>query len=103
MGEIKEILQHKFPNVNVNQSSTSLNNVNVKSLTDVQQIAHKLCDQLGDQKSFEAYCGIAWKLPEATIWKHLETAINAPKVRTTRGAFFYWLCKQDMKKAPAYR
>lgn len=96
MGEIQQILQHRFPNVNVNSPRSSSNNVNVKKLTEVQAIAQRLCDKLSDPNSYQYFCGIAWKLPESVIWYNLE---QAEKGRTPK-KLFTWLCNQSMKKAP---
>lgn len=95
MDEIKNLL----PNVNVNSPNSSSSNVNVKQLTEVREIAHKLCEQLADSQSYEFFCGVAWHLPEHVIWNNLEMA---QKGRSPK-RLFTWLCKQSMKKAPASR
>lgn len=91
MNEIKSLL----PNVNVKFPDSSSSNVNVKQLTEVQQIAHKLTEKLSDPSSYEFFCGVAWKLPEHIIWNNLE---QAEKGRSPK-RLFTWLCQQSMKKA----
>lgn len=99
MEDMKQISQRRFPNVNVNSPASSSNNVNVKRLGEVQQIAQRLCDRLGDPDSYQYFCGVAWKLPESVIWYNLE---QAEKGRSPK-KLFTWLCNGSMKKAPASR
>jgi hypothetical protein len=91
MNGIDELLT----NVNVKKPNSISNNVNVKQVTDVQQIAHKLVDKLADPLSYEFFCSVAWHLPESVIWYNLE---QAEKGRSPK-KLFTWLCNQSMRKA----
>lgn len=99
MSSLGEILQQRTPNVNVNPSSSTSNNVNVKSISSVQEIAHRLCEQLSDEHDFEYFCKVAWKLPESVIWSNVEAALKG----RNKARLFTWLCSQSMKKVPASR
>lgn len=100
MSDIQQILQRRFPNVNVNSPVTSSNNVNVKRLEDVQGIADKLVVRFNAEHNRPYYHKVAWHLPEHVIWTLADQAIDGTKSKGDPKRLFYWLTQQYMKKAP---
>ena len=57
----------------------------------VEMIADRLVEIYGNPRYRAFYCKVAWKLPEATIWNHVEQAAkgNHP------AKLFSHLCKRE--------
>lgn len=100
MERISQISQHRFPNVNVNSSNSSPNNVNVKRLADVQLIAEKLVERFNAEHNRPYYHKVAWNLPEHIIWTLADQATEGTKIKGDPKRLFWWLTQQHMKKTP---
>jgi hypothetical protein len=85
-----DLTNHRY---NVNVKKTLKNNDNVYQRNNKDFIADKLVEALNNPEAREYYCKVAWRLPEATIWNCLETAVrgNHP------AKYFSWLTKQQME------
>lgn len=64
----------------------------------VEMIAEQLCEKFGSRKWYRFYCKAAYKLPEASIWRHYEKATTSKGVGDPGGLFF-WLCSREMKQS----
>ena len=60
----------------------------------VDVIADQLVEKLGNSKYRAFYCKVAFKLSEARIWQHYETAVAGAKDGNP-GKLFTYLCKKD--------
>lgn len=84
-------------NDNVNGLQTTNYNVNDNGSKydkgkQVEFIADRIIQKLSaNEKSRPFFCKVAYKLPEATIWNNVESAL---KGRNPVGLFIY-LCKRD--------
>lgn len=82
--------------VNVNEVNKLTNNVNDnggRTEAEVNAIAQKLVEKLGNPGARLFYCKIAWKLPESTIWRRLETAESGKNP----AKYFSWLCSRELQ------
>jgi hypothetical protein len=61
----------------------------------VEAIAESLCAKFGNRDSYEFYCKVAYKLPEASIWRHYEKVTTGKRVDSP-ARLFTWLCKREM-------
>jgi len=88
-----KVLSNYF-NVNVNKNSTA-----VKGVAEVREIARCLSEKLHAPASdYEFFCKVAHRMPEAAIWGHLETVLEAQaagKIKKSARHFFTYLCLQD--------
>lgn len=83
-------------------SRNEINNVNdnvkanvKKSVNQVDATADRIMRKLNVDDTYrDFYCKIAWKLSEAAINNHLETALRSNR---SPQRYFTWLCKRDMR------
>ncbi len=71
--------------------NVTMNNVIGRNQQD--QIADRLCEELGNHQYRAFYCKVAYNLSEAQIWNSLETA----KKGKDPAKYFTWLVKKQMK------
>ena len=64
-----------------------------KTVTQVRQIAQRICDKLNNQSRFEYYCKVAWQLPESYIFTSLEQALTG----RDPVKYFSFLCRMEMR------
>jgi len=83
---------------NDNEVSIRNNNVNDNVSYDYNkqdEIADKLCEQLGNKQYRAFYCKVANSLSEAQIWSSLELA----KTGKSPARYFTWLVKKQMSRS----
>lgn len=78
---------------NVKRLERNVNTVNINNVN-VVATAYKLQEKLGDTHSLRFFKKVASTLPEAVIWREVETALN---VARRPAAYFSATCKTMME------
>lgn len=86
---VNENVFSKNSNYNVNDNDKYARSRKVEFIADELLERFKL-----DGSSRDFMLKAAWKLPEATIWRNVESAMKNNKVKNPVGLFIF-LCKRD--------
>lgn len=90
--------QHNTDTVNVFAKRDTYNDTDsdkYQKSKHVEMIASKLVDKFNTPQWFAFYCKVAYRLPEALIWKLYEKTQGKKVANPAK--LFYWLCERAMK------